>query len=59
MSTALVVSNIILWVIVIALALVVLALARQVGILHERVAPAGAAGRSTAGPGDPVVDNGA
>lgn len=36
------VSNIILWVIVIVLALVVLALARQVGILHERVAPAGA-----------------
>lgn len=36
------VSNIILWVVVIALALVVLALARQVGILHERVAPAGA-----------------
>ena len=36
------VSNIILWIVVIALALVVLALARQVGILHERVAPAGA-----------------
>lgn len=36
------VSNVILWVIVIALALVVLALARQVGVLHERVAPAGA-----------------
>ena len=36
------VSNIILWVIVIVLALVVLALARQVGVLHERVAPAGA-----------------
>ena len=37
-----VVSNIVLWVLVIALSLVVLALARQVGILHERVAPAGA-----------------
>ena len=36
------VSNIILWIVVIVLALVVLALARQVGILHERVAPAGA-----------------
>jgi methylamine dehydrogenase accessory protein MauD len=38
----LLVSNIVLWVLVIVLALVVLALARQVGILHERVAPAGA-----------------
>jgi len=42
MTEAMVVSNIILWVIVIVLAFVVLALARQVGILHERVAPAGA-----------------
>jgi hypothetical protein len=31
-----------LWVVVIVLSLAVLALARQVGILHERVAPAGA-----------------
>jgi methylamine dehydrogenase accessory protein MauD len=38
----LLVSNIVLWVLVVVLALVVLALARQVGILHERVAPAGA-----------------
>ncbi len=38
----LLVSNIVLWVLVIVLALIVLALARQVGILHERVAPAGA-----------------
>jgi Tfp pilus assembly protein PilX len=37
MTEALIVSNIILWVVVIALALLVLALARQVGILHERV----------------------
>lgn len=36
------VSNVVLWVLVIVLALVVLALARQVGVLHERVAPAGA-----------------
>jgi methylamine dehydrogenase accessory protein MauD len=42
MTDAILVSNIILWVIVIVLAFVVLALARQVGILHERVAPAGA-----------------
>ncbi len=39
---AVVVSNVILWIVVIVLGLVVLALARQVGILHERVAPAGA-----------------
>ncbi len=42
MTEAMLASNVILWVIVIVLALVVLALARQVGILHERVAPAGA-----------------
>jgi len=41
-TEAMVVSNVILWIVVIVLALVVLALARQVGILHERVAPAGA-----------------
>ena len=49
MTEAIVVSNTILWVIVIVLALVVLALARQVGILHERVAPAGAL-QPTSGP---------
>jgi len=42
MTEALLVSNIVLWIIVIVLTVVVLALARQVGILHERVAPAGA-----------------
>lgn len=42
MADAVVVSNVILWIVVIVLALVVLALARQVGVLHERVAPAGA-----------------
>jgi methylamine dehydrogenase accessory protein MauD len=41
-SDALLVSNALLWVAVIALALLVLALARQVGVLHERVAPVGA-----------------
>jgi methylamine dehydrogenase accessory protein MauD len=41
-AEAMLVSNIVLWVLVIVLALVVLALARQVGVLHERVAPAGA-----------------
>ena len=36
------VSNALLWCLVIALSGVVLALARQVGVLHERIAPAGA-----------------
>lgn len=35
-------SQILLWVAVIVLAVLVAALARQVGILHERIAPAGA-----------------
>ncbi len=42
MPEALLLSNIILWFVVIILALLVFALTRQVGILHERVAPAGA-----------------
>jgi methylamine dehydrogenase accessory protein MauD len=40
--TALIVANAILWVLVVVLAIVVLALVRQVGVLHERIAPAGA-----------------
>ena len=36
------VSQILLWIAVIVLAVLVAALARQVGILHERIAPAGA-----------------
>ena len=42
MTEALLVSNLILWVAVVALACVVAALVRQVGVLYERVAPAGA-----------------
>ena len=42
MLEALLFSNIVLWVLVVMLSLLVLALSRQVGILHERVAPAGA-----------------
>lgn len=42
MTAALVASVIVLWIVVIALAITVLALARQIGLLHERVAPAGA-----------------
>ena len=42
MTQALVISTIVLWVAVIALAGVVVALTRQIGVLYERVAPAGA-----------------
>ncbi len=42
MTETLLVSNIILWCLVVVLSIVVVALARQVGLLHERVAPAGA-----------------
>ena len=42
MLNTLIVSNILLWVVVILMATVILALLRQVGVLYERVAPAGA-----------------
>ena len=42
MITALLVSNLVLWLVVVGLGVTVLALARQVGVLHERIAPAGA-----------------
>jgi methylamine dehydrogenase accessory protein MauD len=42
MNEALVVSNLVLWVVVLALLVAVFALARQIGILYERVAPMGA-----------------
>ncbi len=42
MTQALVVSIIFLWVVVIGLAVAIFALARQIGILYERVAPMGA-----------------
>lgn len=42
MTEALLVSNLVLWAIVIVLAMVTLALARQIGVLYERIAPAGA-----------------
>ena len=38
----LLVSQALLWVVVVALGIAVVALARQVGVLHERIAPAGA-----------------
>ncbi len=40
--TALTVSNATLWVVVILLSVVLLAVVRQLGVLHERIAPAGA-----------------
>ena len=40
--TALLVSNIVLWCLVIALSVMVFALMRQVGVLHERISPVGA-----------------
>ena len=57
--TALLISNAVLWVAVVALSLVVLALARQIGVLHERVAPAGAlTTRPGPAPGDaaPIIE---
>jgi methylamine dehydrogenase accessory protein MauD len=41
-TDALIVSNVLLWIVVLVLSGAVLALLRQVGVLHERVAPAGA-----------------
>ena len=42
MLTTLLVSQVFLWVVILLLGVAVLALARQVGVLHMRVAPAGA-----------------
>jgi len=58
MTQALLVSNVILWVAVVLLAGVVVALVRQIGVLYERVAPAGAlmVGRGPAvGEAGPIV----
>jgi methylamine dehydrogenase accessory protein MauD len=59
MSDALFVSHLLLWALVVMLAVVVAALARQIGVLHERVSPAGALlGREGPRPGEaaPVVE---
>jgi methylamine dehydrogenase accessory protein MauD len=42
MAEALIVSNTVLWVVVLVLCAIVFALVRQIGVLHERIAPAGA-----------------
>tara|TARA_Y100001970_G_scaffold181713_1_gene221142 strand:- start:1205 stop:1852 length:648 start_codon:yes stop_codon:yes gene_type:complete len=48
-NEALIISNVILWVVVVVLTTLLFAITRQVGILHERVAPAGAL-QPTSGP---------
>ncbi|MDE2305559.1 MAG: methylamine dehydrogenase accessory protein MauD [Gammaproteobacteria bacterium] len=40
--SALAVSNAVLWIVVVALSLALLAVVRQLGVLHERIAPVGA-----------------
>lgn len=42
MNEALLMSNVVLWLVVIALTVLVVVLTRQIGVLHERVAPVGA-----------------
>jgi methylamine dehydrogenase accessory protein MauD len=42
MHDALVISQVILWIAVVGLSAIVLALIRQIGVLHERIAPMGA-----------------
>ena len=42
MNEALLVSHLALWCVVIVMGVVIVALARQIGVLHERIAPAGA-----------------
>ncbi len=55
MIDALIVSNLLLWILVLVLAGVVVALVRQIGVLHERVAPAGAlAVQGGPAPGEPA-----
>jgi methylamine dehydrogenase accessory protein MauD len=55
MTDALVVSNILLWIALLLLGFLVMALARQIGLLHERLAPIGALAQER-GPevGDPA-----
>jgi methylamine dehydrogenase accessory protein MauD len=56
---ALAVSVVVLWIVVAALAVIVLALVRQIGVLHQRIAPAGAlmiGGGPKTGEAAPVLD---
>jgi methylamine dehydrogenase accessory protein MauD len=59
MTTALATSVVALWIIVAVLAAVVFALVRQIGVLHQRIAPAGAlmiGGGPKVGEAAPVLD---
>jgi methylamine dehydrogenase accessory protein MauD len=59
MIEALLISNLVLWVSVLVLSLVIVALVRQLGALHERIAPAGAlltAGGPKVGEAAPELD---
>jgi len=57
MIDALLVSNIVLWLLVVALALTLLALTRQIGLLHERISPVGALSpQSRVKVGDPAPE---
>jgi len=52
-TTALAISTLLLWLAVVVLAALVFALMRQIGVLHERIAPAGAlVGREGPQPGE-------
>ena len=42
MTEALLISNLVLWLVVLGVCAIVVALVRQIGVLHERIAPAGA-----------------
>jgi hypothetical protein len=53
MIETLIVSNLLAWCAVIALAVVALALSRQIGILYERIAPMGADARRRPAVGSP------
>ena len=56
--TAFMISHLVLWALVIALSLVVFALVRQIGVLHDRIAPTGAlmlAKGLTVGDAAPIV----
>lgn len=59
MTEALLVSNALLWIAVVVLAAVVVALVRQIGVLHERLRPAGALAIQTgprAGDAAPIIE---
>jgi len=57
MIDAVLISNLLLWLLVLGLALTVLALTRQIGLLHERISPVGALSpQSKVNVGDPAPE---